>query len=101
MLDTQVSIEQGDLSSRRDPSSLRRTLANTQPQLISKVAIRYYFHRFIQCLLISYVAFAIYVILIITTGVLIVYFTAPEKRRTLPLVSLYKQKYISFSSQYI
>lgn len=84
---TQMSLGQNSLNSQGELFDLRRTLTNIQTQTISKVAIRYWFHRFIQCLLISYVAFVIYITLIITTGTLIVYFTTPEKRGTLLLLA--------------
>lgn len=93
-LNTQMSLGQNSLTSPEEIFSLRKSLVYIHPQMIYNVGIRYCLHQFKQFSLIPYIAFIIYMILIITTGVLIVYFTTPDKRGTVILFELFKEKIV-------
>ena len=81
-LNTQVSLEGNVSNFQRYLSHPEMSERNTRPKWISKIGIRYYFHRFKLCLLIPYVSFTIYLCVVITAGVLVVYLTANQKQRT-------------------
>ena len=91
ILNTQFSCGENTLVIRSDLYNPKRTIP-VPTHLIwhSEIGIRYCFHRLKLCLLIPYVAFAIYITVVITAGTLVVYLTANQKHRTLFLSYLSK-----------